>query len=191
MNSKIKLESVNPAYRTLLAVNVSITFLMLASIVGGLLIWAPYFSQTTPQITLYSALVSIGVLWLVFVFFWAPRRYRVTHYYVSDDYIGFVVGAVWHSEVVVTFNRLQHLEIGQGPLERVLGLSRLVLYTAGGSTADLVIPGLTMPQAEQLRDRVLHELRHEELSDEPISAALSSSENKDQTTGGSEGKPHD
>lgn len=171
MNSKIKLESVNPAYRTFLALHVSITFLLILALAGGLFIWAPLFAEEMPRLILQGVMACLTVLWLIVVVFWAPRRYRVTHYYVSDDYIGFVVGAVWHTEVVVTFNRLQHLEIAQGPLERMLKLSRLVLYTAGGSTADLVIPGLTMPQAEQLRDQVLHELRQEELSDEPITVA--------------------
>ncbi|HLV47948.1 MAG TPA: PH domain-containing protein [Aliidiomarina sp.] len=171
MNSKIKLESVNPAYRTFLALHVSITFIFIMGVAAGLFIWAPFFAAETPRLILQCIIASFAVLWLIFVVFWAPRRYRVTHYYVADDYIGFVVGAVWHTEVVVTFNRLQHLEIARGPLERMLKLSRLVLYTAGGSTADLVIPGLTMPQAEQLRDQVLHELCQEELTDEPITTA--------------------
>ncbi|MCO4321057.1 PH domain-containing protein [Aliidiomarina quisquiliarum] len=182
MSSKIKLEGVNPAYRTFLALHVSITFLLIIGVAGGLYIWVPFFAEETPRLILQSIIASLAVLWFVFAVFWAPRRYRVTHYYVSNDYIGFVVGAVWHTEVVVTFNRLQHLEIAQGPLERILKLSRLVLYTAGGSTADLVIPGLTMVQAEQLRDQVLHELRQEELSDEPISAASNQAKSETNVT---------
>lgn len=180
MNPERQLESVNPTYRTLLAINVSFTFLILASVALGFYFWVPIVAAKVPESVSYSVFAALAVLWLVFVLLWAPRRYRVTHYYVADDYIGFVVGAVWHTEVVITFNRLQHLEIAQGPLERMLGLSRLVLYTAGGSMADLVIPGLTQVHAEQLRDRILHELRNEELSDESISKAPLADKNDDE-----------
>jgi membrane protein YdbS with pleckstrin-like domain len=40
----------------------------------------------------------------------------------------------------------------QGPLERVFGLSRLLVFTAAGMSADGSIPGLRTDEAERLRD---------------------------------------
>ncbi|RUO39822.1 hypothetical protein CWE15_08675 [Aliidiomarina taiwanensis] len=171
MYSGLEKKPVARAYKHLLALH---AFFPIVIIMAGLVaayLWLPGLSDQVPSVGLYFSLGGLLALWLVLALVWAPRRHQVTHYYVAEDFIGYVVGAVWHSEVVVTFNRLQHLEIAQGPIERALGVSRLVLYTAGGGMADLVIPGLPVATAETLRDAVLNILREETLSDEPITEA--------------------
>ena len=171
MSTPLEKKPVAPAYRWLLAIHAFFPLFILMAGLFGAFHWVPGLSDHVASFWLYLALGGLLLLWLVLALMWAPRRYQVTHYYVADDFIGYVVGAVWHTEVVVTFNRLQHLEIAQGPIERALGVSRLVLYTAGGGTADLVIPGVPLATAEQLRDAVLNILREESLSDEPITEA--------------------
>lgn len=171
MHAELEKKPVAGAYKYLLAIHTFFPLFILMAGLSAAYQWLPGLSEKVPSFALYLSLGGLLVLWLVLALVWAPRRYQVTHYYVADDLIGYVVGAVWHSEVVVTFNRLQHLEIAQGPIERVLGVSRLVLYTAGGGMADLVIPGLPLATAEQLRDAVLNILRDEVLSDEPITEA--------------------
>ena len=54
---------------------------------------------------------------------------------------------------MIPFSRLQFVDTRQGPLDRMLGLSSLVLHTAavGSSTS---IPGLPTPEAEGLRQRL-------------------------------------
>jgi membrane protein YdbS with pleckstrin-like domain len=54
----------------------------------------------------------------------------------------------------VPFNRIQHSEINQGPLDRAYNLASLNIYTAGGSSSDLTIPGLPYDQAVKLREFV-------------------------------------
>ncbi len=51
--------------------------------------------------------------------------------------------------------RVQHVDVRQGPLERSLGLARLAIYTASGSGADGVLPGLLLADAEALRDSLI------------------------------------
>ncbi len=63
-------------------------------------------------------------------------------------------GWLFSSMTTVPFNRIQHTEVSQGPLERKYGLSRLHIYTAGGSSSDLSVPGLESEEAAQLRDYV-------------------------------------
>ncbi|MFW5948277.1 MAG: PH domain-containing protein, partial [Halolamina sp.] len=42
----------------------------------------------------------------------------------------------------------------RSPLERLLGLSTLVVYTAGSRGADVTIPGLTPEHASTLQQRL-------------------------------------
>lgn len=64
-------------------------------------------------------------------------------------------GYFYFSETVVPYNRIQHVEIKQGPLSRLFSLHSLKLYTAGASSGDLVIDGLDKETAQKLKAKVL------------------------------------
>jgi len=140
-------QPVASAYKTYLRIHTSITFIMFI----GLAVLAWLLPWSLPAWIPAVAIVVCVVLWGVLVVFWVPRRFAVTQYFVAEDYIGYRVGALWHKEVAVTFNRLQHTELARGPIERWLGISRLLLYTAGGHGADLSIPCLAEDKAEELK----------------------------------------
>lgn len=54
--------------------------------------------------------------------------------------------------MAIPFNRMQHSEVLQGVIDRQFGLARLAVFTAGGSSSDLVIPGLEAEQAYRMRE---------------------------------------
>jgi membrane protein YdbS with pleckstrin-like domain len=54
----------------------------------------------------------------------------------------------------VPYVRVQHIDTSRGPIERAVGLSTLVVYTAGSRGADVTISGLTPPEADDLQTRL-------------------------------------
>ncbi len=80
--------------------------------------------------------------------------YRKRSYALRQNDLTYRKGWLFYSITTVPFNRIQHTEVAQGPLERKYKLCTLNLYTAGGSTSDLSIPGLEQDEAQQLRDYV-------------------------------------
>ncbi|MEO1438705.1 MAG: PH domain-containing protein [Bacteroidota bacterium] len=60
----------------------------------------------------------------------------------------------------IPFNRVQHCEIKQGPIERLFNLKTLEVYTAGGATSDLKIPGLPDDRAQELKDFIITQGSH-------------------------------
>lgn len=140
----------------------------IAAIVGA--IWIEKMPTWIPL----TIAAQLFVLWFILFVFWAPARARVTSYALEPEVVSFRVGALWHRETAVTHNRLQHIEIERGPVERILGLSRLKLYTAGGVGSDLTIPGLAPRVSEQIRDNLIAKIRQEELHDGAITDALES-----------------
>lgn len=60
-------------------------------------------------------------------------------------------GLFWRKTVIVAFNRVQHVEVSSGPLQRKFGLASVKFFTAGGSSVDLRVDGLTAERAEQMR----------------------------------------
>ena len=50
----------------------------------------------------------------------------------------------------VAYNRIQHIEVSSGLIERKLDLATLSIYTAGDSGSDLVIRGLNNVEANRI-----------------------------------------
>lgn len=109
-----------------------------------------------------------ALLILLLLLFWVPRRYRHTGYCVREHDLHLRTGALFQQTLSITLNRIQHMELTRGPLERLLGLSSLAIYTAGGSGRDLAIPGLDTTTAERLREYLLERIRtRRDTPDEP------------------------
>jgi membrane protein YdbS with pleckstrin-like domain len=105
---------------------------------------------------LLASLVSIGtllvVLLIVQVLLWPPLSYDRFRYAVRDQDLWVARGVLFRQQSVIPHARIQHVDTRQGPLERIFGLSRLLVYTASGMAADGGIPGLDSATAHALRD---------------------------------------
>jgi len=71
-------------------------------------------------------------------------------------------GLIFRKITTVPFNRIQHVEINQGPIEKRFDLSKLEIYTAGGAASDLKIPGLKYENAQKLRAFIIQKTRSDE-----------------------------
>ncbi len=97
--------------------------------------------------------VGVGILSLVLIAL-TPRRVRSIGYLLRDDDLVFRRGIMFQRFVAVPFGRMQLVDITRGPIARSLGLAELKLVTAAAATG-VVIPGLTLADAEELRDRLV------------------------------------
>jgi membrane protein YdbS with pleckstrin-like domain len=82
-------------------------------------------------------------------------RYRHKGYALREHDVAFRDGLFWRKTTVLPFDRVQHAEVTQGPLQRRFKLATLKFFTAGGSSVDLKIDGLLADEAERLREAVL------------------------------------
>ncbi|WEL21276.1 PH domain-containing protein [Halorhabdus sp. BNX81] len=84
----------------------------------------------------------------------ALALYRTWEYRVREDALYLQRGVITHVKTVVPFVRVQHIDTSRGPIDRLLGLSSLVVYTAGSRGADVTVPGLTQSDAADLQERL-------------------------------------
>ncbi len=82
------------------------------------------------------------------------RRYAAWHYRLTEDALRLDRGVMVRVESVVPYTRIQHVDTEQGPIERFLGLTRVIVHTASGSGSTLTIPGLAPDDAAQLREQL-------------------------------------
>ncbi|MFT4029938.1 MAG: PH domain-containing protein [Protaetiibacter sp.] len=97
--------------------------------------------------------IGVGALSLVLIAL-TPRRVRSIGYLLRDDDLLFRRGIMFQRFVAVPFGRMQLVDITRGPLARALGLAELRLVTAAAASG-VVIPGLALADAEELRDRLV------------------------------------
>lgn len=104
-----------------------------------------------PPFGLMSALVLALALWMVLT---VRRRWQRWGYAFTGGELH--VGRGWLTRVhtIVPVLRVQHIDVTQGPIERLFGVSRLVLHTAGTDNSQVELPGIARATAEHIRDAI-------------------------------------
>jgi len=103
-------------------------------------------------ISAWSLLLAL-IVWLTW--FRPPRLYNSWRYRIDDRVLETRSGLLVEVSRLLPLNRLQHVDLHRGPLERMFGLASLVLHTAGTHSASITIPGLDSDTASRLRDHLI------------------------------------
>ena len=91
------------------------------------------------------------------------RRFLTRGYQISGDRLRVVRGVMFHSDTVVPFGRVQHIDVNQGPIERALGIATLTLHTAGNHNASVSLPGLGHDLAVEMREAIRAHIKRESM----------------------------
>jgi len=108
-----------------------------------------------PDVPLWIAGVTAGVVLAIFVWLWwlIGRRVRSYGYAERDDDLLVASGILFRRLVIVPYGRMQLVDVQAGPIDRALGVTTVQLHTAAATT-DAAIPGLLPDDAAALRDRL-------------------------------------
>ena len=153
MDDEDSLTPLHPNYVKL--VRATALLVALPAVIGALVLEA---TGTLPRGAFLTPVLLLAV-WLVIR---TPlRRYQARGFQISEDRLRVVRGLVFHSDTVVPFGRVQHLDVHQGPLERAYGLGTLVLHTAGNHNAAVALPGLAHGDALAMREEIRAHVKRE------------------------------
>lgn len=105
---------------------------------------------------LLSALVIPPLFPFLAPFLWF--RYSTMRYKFTDDGISMSWGILFRREVIVNYARIQDIHLRSNFVERWLGLARILVQTASGSSsAEMTIEGIK--EFEALRDFLYSRMR--------------------------------
>lgn len=123
--------------------------LLLAGVVAAVIVVADRFVSLPDRLApaVGGALALLGGVHAVL-------RYRRFRFELREDNLYLERGVLVQVSTVVPYIRVQHVDSRRGPLERMTGLARTVVYTAGSRGADVQVPGLSPARADGLRDRL-------------------------------------
>lgn len=151
-------QALEPGYRRLMYWSNTFFFLaMLAGILVFLFTGAGAYRHVWSGVLLgiwgLATVIAMGVI---------PFRFRAMGYVLRQRDILFRKGVLVHTVTAIPFNRVQHCEIRQGPIEKVLNLATLKIYTAGGHSSDLSIQGISREKARKLKEFMMNEVSQDE-----------------------------
>lgn len=89
------------------------------------------------------------------------RRYIARGFSMGEDRLRVVRGLWFRHDTVVPFGRVQHIDVEQGPLERLHGLATLTVHTAGTHNASVHQPGLAQDDAAAMRETIRRHIKRE------------------------------
>ena len=99
--------------------------------------------------------IGLGAALYLFAVIGLPsRRYRRWGYHTGKRAIRIASGLLVRRETVVPYDRVQHIDVSRGPIERAFGVATLTLHTAGSYNSTVDLPGLAIDDANRMRDDI-------------------------------------
>jgi uncharacterized protein len=152
----LKYEPLDPRYKVVSTIVVTIIFVIIAAIYFGLgfvieRLWA------LPLILIFIIIcVFLGGVWIALIY----KSFKYTGYALREKDIVYTSGILFRHTAIVPFNRIQHCELSQGPLDRMYGLASLSMNTAGQSEIEL--DGITYDKAIKLKNYLTQKIAMDE-----------------------------
>lgn len=139
-------EQLDPRVELLWQINAALGWLIWIGLAAAALLIVDQSPAWALVVSLAALLYTMNV---------PPRRYRHFRFRVDAVDVRVAQGWLWRAESVVLHSRIQHVDTRQGPVERMMGLATVVVFTAGSVGAMVAIPGLAAARAESLRDELV------------------------------------
>ncbi len=137
-------------YRAFMILRNSLIFLGLAVVVSVI----SYILIDKIDIIIIAIPFIAIVLLYSFSMFIVYKGFDKKGYLLRKHDLSYKSGFLFQHQISIPKNRIQHIEIRQGILLRMFKLSKLIVYTAGGSGSDLSISGLNPNTAKQLKEEI-------------------------------------
>lgn len=159
----VQFTGLNPKYLIVLLFNFSF---LLVLVIGGFSALYYFQQEVFSNTTWVTILVGI-ILFLIALVVFTKLSFQKKGYAFRDHDAIFKSGVISETTTIIPFNRVQHVVIHQGFISRKLGLASVELFTAGGSSSDIEIPGLLLVDAQIIKNLVSQKINPPK-KDEPI-----------------------
>lgn len=103
--------------------------------------------------------IFIGLIGLSGISLAPDRIYRRLGYAIDGRLLRTVRGWLFHTDTVVPFVRVQHIDVTRGPFDKMFGTATLVVHTAGTHNSIVTLPGLSPERAAEIREAIRSEIR--------------------------------
>jgi len=143
----------HPNYWKLTLIHLFVLFLILATALGFGLI---FNAELIPY--KWNLVIAAAVLMLLVLMF-SRIAFRKKGFAFRNHDVLFRSGIIATNTIVIPYNRVQHVALHEGFISRILGLAKIEIFTAGGSSSDIEIPGIEKIQAENIKQLLMGKIQ--------------------------------
>lgn len=143
----------HPNYWKVTLLNYSIFFLVLGiALVFGLL----YKDDMKPNQTTFIILYIVA---LIVSLFFLRLGFKKKGFAFRNHDVLYRRGVIATNTMVIPYNRVQHVALHEGFISRIFGLAKIEIFTAGGSSSDIEIPGIAKEEAENIKQLLMGKIQ--------------------------------
>lgn len=150
----VPLNSLHPDYWKIIVINISIFLIFFAVAIGGIILLKDSLRTNIIIITILFLVLGAG-LFVAFRFSFLKRGFAL-----RDKDIIYRSGILSTTTIIIPFNRIQHVSLNEGWISRIYNLGRIDVFTAGGASGSLKIPGLEIENAQTIKELLLKKVSH-------------------------------
>ena len=157
---EVQFTKLHPSYWKVTIINILIFFAILFIALGLVM----YFDTVQNDEQLGAAdykfqkFGGLGALLLIILFFkWLGFKKKSYAFRTHD--VLFRHGVIATNTIVIPYNRVQHVALHEGVFSRIFGLAKIEIFTAGGSSSDIEIPGIEKEQAENIKQLLMGKIQ--------------------------------
>lgn len=173
---EVVFEKLHPKYKNVIVINLSIISMVILMATISTFI-SVYFGTEDTQGSFYIWILMAALVFITLLFWLSFIAFKKKGYVIREKDLMYRRGILATSKTIIPFNRIQHIAVSEGVLSRFYGLASIEIYTAGGSSSDLRIPGIEKEKAYQIKEFLMDNLNAEKKRTNPIV-----SENHEQET---------
>lgn len=144
------LQPVEPGYRRAIAIRNAMLLVPLAAVAS----FVDVVILRANELPWGGLMVASILLAAIGIFTLPSRAWHKIGYAFGDDALRVAHGMWFRRDTIVPFVRVQHIDVGQGPAERMCGVAHLVLHTAGTHNSIVTLPGLLPERAAEMRHAI-------------------------------------
>ncbi len=150
---EVQFSLLDPDYWKVILTGVSLFFILMAIGAGFLF----YFNEEiSPFITEVSTVYFVLLLSVLVI---ARINFKKKGFAFRTHDVLFRHGIIATNTLVIPYNRVQHVALHEGLLSRFFGLAKIEIFTAGGSSSDIQIPGIDKEQAENIKQLLMGKIQ--------------------------------
>lgn len=152
---EVTFTNLHPKYFKVVLINLLIVIIILILVPSLVFILKPELFSGRIWMILGVLLPIISSLIIVF----SIIGFKKKGFAFRNHDVLFRHGIIATNTIVIPYNRIQHVALHEGLVSRYFGLAKIEIFTAGGSSSDIEIPGIEKEQAENIKQLLMGKIQ--------------------------------
>ncbi|WP_309641617.1 PH domain-containing protein [Flavobacterium sp.] len=144
------------SYWKIILIQIAIVFVIISA--GFVLL----INNAQEEIAPFQIKIGLGILSIFILIVWFSRiGFNKKGFAFRQHDVLFRHGVIATNTLVIPYNRIQHVSLHEGIISRFYDLAKIEIFTAGGNSSDIEIPGIEKTQAENIKQLLMGRIQKE------------------------------